>query len=147
MPQGHATLRHLSDRTPCPEHFPLRAVFLLLSLLMPAIFTPLRMLADDQATTSSLLDMSIEDLMKVDVNSVYGASRYKQRVAETPASVTVITADEIRRYGYRTLADILASVPGFYVTYDRGYSYLGVRGFGPPGDYNSRILIMVDGHE
>jgi outer membrane receptor for ferrienterochelin and colicins len=48
-------------------------------------------------------------------------------------------------YGYRTLADILRNVRGFYVGYDRNYSYLGVRGFGRPGDYNSRIALLVDG--
>ena len=71
---------------------------------------------------------------------------YTQKVTEAPSSVTIVTADEIKRYGYRTLADILRSVRGFYVTYDRNYSYLGVRGFSRPGDYNARILLLVDGH-
>jgi len=92
------------------------------------------------------MDMSLEDLMNVEVDSVYGASGYKQKVSDAPASITIITADEIRRHGYRTLADILRNVPGFYVTYDRTYDYLGERGFGPPGDYNSRFLLLVDGH-
>ena len=92
------------------------------------------------------MDMSLQDLMKVDVNSVYGASGYKQKVEKTPASITIIPADEIRRYGYRTLADVLRDVPGYYVTNDRSGSYLGVRGFGPPGDYNSRVLLLLDGH-
>ena len=90
--------------------------------------------------------MTLEDLMKVDIDSVFGASGYKQKVTEAPASITIVTADEIRRYGYQTLADILRNVPGFYVTYDRNYSYLGERGFGRPGDYNSRFLLLVDGH-
>src|ERR1017187_10422870 len=92
------------------------------------------------------MDMSLEDLMKVDIDSVYGASGYKQKVADAPASITIITGDEIRRYGYRTLADALRDVPGFYVIYDRVYDYLGERGFGRPADYNSRFLLLVDGH-
>ncbi len=84
--------------------------------------------------------------MNVEIDSVYGASKYKQKVSTAPASITIVTAEEIKRYGYRTLADILRDVPGFYVSYDRNYDYVGVRGFGRPGDYNSRILLLVDGH-
>ena len=80
------------------------------------------------------------------VPSVYGASRYDQKASEAPAWVTVITADEIQLFGARTLGDILRSVPGFYVDDDRNYSYAGVRGFLRPGDYNTRILLLVDGH-
>ena len=95
---------------------------------------------------SDLKNRSLEELMEIEVETVYGASRYEQKVTEAPSSVTIITANEIKKYGYRTLADILRSVRGFYVTYDRNYYYLGSRGFNRPGDYNIRFLFLVDGH-
>lgn len=90
-----------------------------------------------------LTGLSIEELLAVEV---YTASKFTQKTTEAPATVTVITAADIRDHGHRTLADILASARGLFVTYDRNYQYLGVRGFNRPGDYNSRILLMVDGY-
>jgi outer membrane receptor for ferrienterochelin and colicins len=84
--------------------------------------------------------------MSLKVDTVYGASKFQQTVTEAPASVTIITADEIERYGYRTLSDVLQSVPGFYVTNDRNYSYVGMEGTSRPTDYNTHLLIMIDGH-
>jgi iron complex outermembrane receptor protein len=83
--------------------------------------------------------------MKAKVLKVYGASRYEQSALEAPANVTVITANDIRRYGYRTLSDALRGTAGLYVTDDRNYQYLGYRGFSLPGDYNTRVLVMIDG--
>ncbi len=87
-----------------------------------------------------------ESILFQEMPSVYGASKYEQKVTEAPSSVNIITASEIKKYGYRTLADILRSVRSFYLTNDRNYSYVGVRGFSRPGDYNSRILLLIDGH-
>lgn len=96
-----------------------------------------------QPAPPDLGDLTLEQL--VEVQLVSAASRRPQKETEAPSVVTVVTGDEIRRQGYRTLADVLRTVPGFYVSYDRNYSYIGVRGFGRPGDYNTRILVLVDG--
>jgi outer membrane receptor protein involved in Fe transport len=77
---------------------------------------------------------------------VIGASRYAQKASEAPSAVTIITAEDIRNFGYRTLADVLNSVRGFHTTYDRVYSYVGVRGVAPPGDYNTRLVVLIDGY-
>lgn len=99
-----------------------------------------------EAKQPDLGGMSIEDLAKLKVDTVYGASKFLQKASDAPASVTVITAEDIQKYGYRTLADVLRSVRGFYVINDRNYSYVGVRGLSLPGDYNARILFLLDGH-
>jgi iron complex outermembrane receptor protein len=93
-----------------------------------------------------LFGMNLDQLMKVEVPVVYGASKHEQKITEAPAAVSIITADDIRRHGHRTLADILRNVRGFYVTHDRAYHFIGVRGVNRPGDFGGRILITVDGH-
>lgn len=93
---------------------------------------------------ADLTDLTLEQLLQIEV--ITGASKYEQKVTAAPASITVVTADEIRAFGYRTLAEILQSVRGFYVRDDRNYAFVGVRGFGRLGDYNTRVLLMVDGH-
>ncbi len=94
----------------------------------------------------SVTDLSIEQLMEVEVATVYGASKFTQKVTEAPASVSIVSELDIKRYGYRNLADILRSVRGFFTFYDRAYAYIGTRGFSRPGDYNTRVLLLVDGH-
>lgn len=95
------------------------------------------------ADKTDLTDFSLEELVQLEVVS---ASKFSQRASDAPASITVLTAQEFRDYGWRTVADALRSVRSMYITYDRGYSYLGVRGFGRPLDYNSRLLVLVDGY-
>jgi outer membrane receptor for ferrienterochelin and colicins len=95
---------------------------------------------------SDLADLPLEALPQIPIETVSGASRYLQKETQAPASVSIVTSDEIKKEGYRTLAEILNSVRGLYVTSDRNYSYLGMRGFARPGDYNSRVLLLIDGH-
>lgn len=87
-----------------------------------------------------------EMILFQELPSVFGASKYEQKPSEAPASISIVTAEEIQRYGYRTLSEVLRSVRGIFTTYDRNYSYIGVRGFNRPGDYDTRVLLLLDGH-
>ena len=58
----------------------------------------------------------------------------------------MITREELQSFGYLTLADALQGVRGIFLSNDRIYTYIGVRGFSPPGDLNTRIAILWDGH-
>ena len=95
-----------------------------------------------QQDALAIQDISLESLLNVRVST---ASKYEQTAREAPAAVTVITAEDIERYGYESLGDVLASIRGFYTSYDRNYAYLGTRGFGRPTDDNNRILVLTNG--
>ncbi|OAJ69867.1 hypothetical protein A7976_11830 [Methylobacillus sp. MM3] len=94
-------------------------------------------------TAEQLIDIPFEQLVTLEVSS---ASRYPQKISEAPSAAVVVDSDEIRTYGYRTLADVLRSMPGLYISDDHSWSYIGVRGFSRPGDYNTRVLLLVDGY-
>ena len=63
-----------------------------------------------------------------------------------PASVSIVTADEIAAFGYTSLTEALTAIRGTFTSNDRSYESVGFRGFSPPGDYTNRVLVLVDGH-
>ena len=119
--------------------FPGWILYLLVMILIAGLSATA--LADEDPVDYT--EFSLEDLFEMDV--VYGASKHQQKTEEAPSSISIITAEDIEIFGYRTLGEVLASLRGFYMTDDRNYQYVGVRGFGRPGDYNSRLLVLVDG--
>lgn len=94
-------------------------------------------------TSQDLAAMPLAALLDMEVT---GPSRFPTRRSESAAAVTVITRDEIQALGYRTLSEALRSVRGVTLAGDRAYDYLGVRGLLASGDYNTRVLLLVDGN-
>ena len=119
--------------------------FALLFLVVGLIPIAARAQDPDAPILSRLKSLDLEQLLEVKVDMVYGASKFAQKTTEAPSSITIISSDEIKRYGHRTLADVLQSVNGFHVSNDRNYSFLGARGINL-GDFNSRMLLLIDGH-
>ncbi|MEM7763752.1 MAG: TonB-dependent receptor plug domain-containing protein [Pseudomonadota bacterium] len=68
----------------------------------------------------------------------------EEPLSDAAAYVTVITAEMIDAFGYRTIGELLSAQAGFYVSDDGPRSYIGVRGLASPGEFNSRILFMVN---
>lgn len=79
-------------------------------------------------------------------DGISAASRSRESTADAPASVSVIARPEIDGLGYVTVADSLVGTRGVYTSNDRTYSYPGVRGFSPFGDYGNRVQLQLDGH-
>ncbi|RLJ68138.1 TonB-dependent receptor plug domain-containing protein [Sulfurisoma sediminicola] len=118
------------------------ARFIPANACLPAVLAALAFPSIVAAAAHDLTELPLEDLLKVEVVS---ASKYPQSGTAAPSAVTVVSREDIRRFGWRTLSELLAAQRGFHAIYDRSYRYLGVRGFAPPGDYNNRILFLVDG--
>lgn len=88
--------------------------------------------------------MSLEDLMNVEVVT---AGKKSENIGEIPASIIVITREEIETYGYNELEDLIADIPGFYSlgnAYFYGGTNFGVRGFSTSGTF-SNVMIQVNG--
>jgi outer membrane cobalamin receptor len=90
-----------------------------------------------------LTGMQLEQLLNV---TVVSASKYAQTQREVAAAASVITRLDIRTFGWHTLAQALSSLPGIYTSYNRQNTIVGTRGFGLPGDFNTRLLVMIDGN-
>ena len=83
-------------------------------------------------------------LFRAEANLVTVASRYKQTTREAPAVVEVIDQQDIRRMGYRTLADVLQSLSGIFLSQSpEGYQLAWIRGVIQSD--NNKILLMIDG--
>ena len=93
--------------------------------------------------SNDIADATFEEL---DQREVVSASRMARQISDSPSAVAIVTAADIRAYGYRTLADVINSMRGLYTTYDHRYQYMGGRGFGQPGDYAGRIMLLIDGY-
>lgn len=111
-------------------------------VLTLSIGMALSSIASGFSAAEDLSELSLEELMKVEVSS---ASKFPQSTSHAPSAVQVLTADDIRRHGWNTLAEALDSLPGMYASTDRAFGFLGARGFMVPGDYNMRFLLLLDG--
>src|SRR6476619_5058020 len=90
-----------------------------------------------------LANMSLEQLMSTRVTSVAG--RPKSRFS-TPAALTVITAEDVRRNGFRSVAEALRLVPGMFVGQVNSSSWVvGARGLTGSSLTATRYLVLIDG--
>ena len=98
--------------------------------------------ADDPDSLETLARSSLEELMRVRVVGVTGAPQSR---LETPAAVYVITREDLRRSGHRSLAEALRMVPGMHVARINASSWLvGARGLSGSALTATRYLVMVD---
>jgi len=114
------------------------------------LFTPVSLLAllspsiSHAQSVDDLFNMSLEELMNVEI---YSAGKSSLTAGEIPASVVIISRQDIKRYGYSSLEETLNNIPGMYMTEDWawfGSVNYGVRGLYSKGNFDN-MAILVNG--
>ena len=95
----------------------------------------------DKPAKGSLLDLQLEDLLHIEVVT---ASKALEKLTRSTSVMSVITARDIERSGYRTVFDVLSRIPGFFPTTQATWKLIGTRGL--LADGNDHILLLIDGH-
>ena len=115
-----------------------------LPLLLAALLLTLPAHADEAVRRAEFADLSIEELANIDVMSV---SRRPERLQDAPASVFVITAEDIRRSGARNLVEALNLAPNLQVARSsNANAFISARGMnGTSNSPANKLLVMIDG--
>src|SRR5437660_2298851 len=93
------------------------------------------------AATSELTELSLEDLMNIEVTSV---SKKRERLSDAAAAVYVITREDIRRSGYTSIPEILRLAPNLQVArVDSSQYAITARGFN--STTANKLLVLIDG--
>ncbi len=92
----------------------------------------------------TLFNLTFEDLMNVKIDT---AGKTCEKIGEIPASVVILTRQEIERYGYTTLTEALEHIPGLYNinNYEGISGNFGIRGFWNSTYENGSIVLLVNG--
>lgn len=134
-----AVLREASGSlSRCALHLTLGALFLSIS--------PTRAPAAEAAAGDDLAHMSLSDLAHVEVTSV---SKAAEPLQGAPASIYVISHDDIMRSGVTSIPEALRLAPNLLVTRTSSSAYvIAARGFGGNPNtqsFSNKLLILIDG--
>src|SRR5258708_534011 len=117
---------------PMKKNLPIALVLALASPAQAAIMV---------AQASDLADLTLEQLTRITVTS---ASRREEKLIEAPASIFVITAEDIRRSGATTIPEVLRLAPNLHVARADNNQYaISARGFN--NVLANKMLVLIDG--
>ncbi|WP_066017383.1 TonB-dependent receptor plug domain-containing protein [Endozoicomonas atrinae] len=119
---------------------------LLLAGIFSSLIAPVSLKADPdlEIAEDGLLDLSLEELISLDVPDVTSVSKRKQRLMDSPAAVFVITNEDIQRSGVTSIPEALRMVPGMQVARLNGNTWsISTRGFNYI--FANKLLVLIDG--
>jgi outer membrane receptor for ferrienterochelin and colicins len=102
--------------------------------------------ADEPAYSGDVEELDLEALLDTPT-TVWTAAKTEQKNYDAPAIITTVTREQIEVWGYRTLAEVLSHMLGFYPVDDHVSPNLAVRGISG-GLYadSSIVKVLIDGH-
>lgn len=93
------------------------------------------------AEETTPFDLSLQQLLETEVTSV---SRHAEPLSNAAAAVYVVTSEDIRQRGFRSIPQALRDVPGLHVAQIDSQKWaVSSRGFN--GRYNNKMLVLMDG--
>lgn len=115
----------------------------LFSIWFRAALFPSQEKDPEKLKMDKLFKMSIAELQNVKITT---AGKHPERIGDIPASVVLITREDIETYGYQSLTEILENIPGLFAIndYSDDRPNFGVRGFWS-GVANDNMIILVNG--
>jgi len=117
-------------------------------VLFAFVFSNIPVFAQEKES-SDISEISLDDLLNVKITT---AGKKAEKISEIPASVVLVTREDIKRYGYSSLEEILENIPGAYKINDMSYygPTFGMRGFLSVAPRNIVVLVngvhMMDGY-
>ncbi len=119
----------------------MRSIIVALILIFIAVQTWAAQSEDIILAKTDLTELSLEELMNIEVTSV---SKRPQRLFEAAAAVHVITSEDIRRSGARSIPEALRLAPGVSVAQNDANKWaVAVRGFNER--FTEMLLVLFDG--
>jgi iron complex outermembrane receptor protein len=97
--------------------------------------------AGERGDPAALGDLTIEQLMNVEITSV---SKREESLLEAASAIYVITGEDIRRSGVTSIPEALRMAPGIEVARINGNRWaISARGFN--GEFANKLLVLMDG--
>lgn len=111
----------------------------LVSLLLTSIYAK----AQEETHSANLEDffeMSLEDLMNIEITS---ASKTAEKLQDVASSIYVLTDEDIQRSGATRITDVLQMVPGAFFIYN-DYNNVNTTIREETNAFNGSVLVLID---
>ncbi|WP_276576713.1 TonB-dependent receptor [Endozoicomonas sp. 4G] len=113
------------------------------TLLATCIFASSQTIAESQED-EDLFELSLEELISMEIPDVTSVSRKKQRLMDSAAAIYVITNEDLRRSGVTSIPEALRMVPGMQVAKLNANTWsISTRGFNYI--FANKLLVLIDG--